>query len=130
MSKSSLILEKNYKLQQSAETKTKIAELNDKIERATRIKNKLNDLKKEVKEHRTNSKNIFKEYSYWKGENNSKWEEKSESELISGSITNCIKNIDDNIDRLIDKITEMQNEVNSLGSTLSVLPNEFNSCCY
>ncbi|ORO17766.1 DUF5082 domain-containing protein, partial [Staphylococcus aureus] len=27
MSKSSLILEKNYKLQQSAETKTKIAEL-------------------------------------------------------------------------------------------------------
>ncbi|MGT2333666.1 hypothetical protein ACVPOY_04085 [Staphylococcus aureus] len=54
MSKSSLILEKNYKLQQSAETKTKIAELNDKIERATRIKNKLNDLKKEVKEHRTN----------------------------------------------------------------------------
>ena len=44
-----------------------------------------------MKEHRTNSKNIFKEYSYWKGENNSKWEEKSESELISGSITNCIK---------------------------------------
>lgn len=55
--------------------------------------------------------------------NHSKWEEKSENELISGSITNCIKNID----RLIDKITEMQNEVNSLDSTLSVLENAINS---
>ncbi|AMO52827.1 hypothetical protein Tgr_1248 [Staphylococcus aureus subsp. aureus Tager 104] len=36
------------------------------------------------------------------------------------------KNIDDNIDRLIDKITEMQNEVNSLDSTLSVLENAIN----
>lgn len=34
MSKSSLILEKNYKLQQSAETKTKIAELNDKYRKS------------------------------------------------------------------------------------------------
>ncbi|MBU7403185.1 hypothetical protein KR888_12125 [Staphylococcus aureus] len=59
MSKSSLILEKNYKLQQSAETKTKIAELNDKIERATRIKNKLNDLKKSIEQiQRIFSKNI------------------------------------------------------------------------
>lgn len=62
MSKSSLILEKNYKLQQSAETKTKIAELNDKIERATRIKNKLNDLKRKWKSieqiQRIFSKNI------------------------------------------------------------------------
>lgn len=127
MSKSSLILEKNYKLQQSEETKAKITELNDKIERAIRIKNKLNDLKKCVKEHKTNTNKIFKEYSYWKGENNSKWEEKSENELIDGSITDCIKNIDDNVDRLIDKITEMQNEVNSLGSTLSVLENAINS---
>lgn len=59
--------------------------------------------------------------------NHSKWEEKSENELIDGSITDCIKNIDDNVDRLIDKITEMQNEVNSLGSTLSVLENAINS---
>ncbi|HDA7838103.1 TPA: hypothetical protein O5V91_000646 [Staphylococcus aureus] len=51
----------------------------------------------------------------------------SESELISGSITNCIKNIDHNIDRLIDKITEMQNEVKSLDSTLSVLENAMDS---
>ncbi|AVS03982.1 TPA: hypothetical protein PD760_000109 [Staphylococcus aureus] len=59
--------------------------------------------------------------------NHSKLEDQSENELISASITNCIKNIDDNIDRLIDKITEMQNEVNSLDSTLSVLENAKNS---
>lgn len=59
--------------------------------------------------------------------NHSKWEEKSENELINGSITYCIKNIDDNVDRLIDKITEMQNEVNSLGSTLFVLENVMDS---
>nr|WP_200754512.1 hypothetical protein [Staphylococcus aureus] len=53
-------------------------------------------------------------------------EDQSENELISGSITNFIKNIDPNVDRLIDKITEMQNEVNSLGSTLSVLENAIN----
>ena len=47
---------------------------------------------------------------------------KSENELIIGSITDCIK-----INRLIDKIIEMQNEVNSLGSTLSVPENAINS---
>ncbi|MCT2093256.1 hypothetical protein M3E02_04825 [Staphylococcus epidermidis] len=60
-------------------------------------------------------------------ENNSKWERKSENELIVGSMSDCIKNIDENIDRLIDKITEMQNEVNSLGSILSILDNAINS---
>ncbi len=59
--------------------------------------------------------------------NHSKLEDQSENELISGSITNCIKNIDPNVDRLIDKITEMQNEVNSLGSTLFVLENVMDS---
>ncbi|MCD8853881.1 DUF5082 domain-containing protein [Staphylococcus epidermidis] len=107
--------------------KAKIADLNDKIERATRVKIKLTELKKNVKEHKVDVKNIFKEYTYWKGENNSKWEKKSENELIVGSMSNCIKNIDENIDRLIDKITEMQNEVNSLGSILSILDNAINS---
>ncbi|BCN87334.1 hypothetical protein [Staphylococcus argenteus] len=59
--------------------------------------------------------------------NHSKWEDQSENELIIGSITDCIKNINHNIDRLIDKIIEMQNEVNSLGSTLSVPENAINS---
>lgn len=56
-------------------------------------------------------------------ENKSKWERKSENELIVGSMSDCIKNIDENIDRLIDKITEMQNEVNSLASAIEKITN-------
>lgn len=68
MSKASLILEKNQKLQQSADTKAKIADLNDKIKRATRVKIKLTKLKKNVKEHKSDSKNLSKEYIIGKGE--------------------------------------------------------------
>ncbi|XHJ04875.1 hypothetical protein ACFDBE_01565 [Staphylococcus epidermidis] len=61
-------IEKNYKLQQSAEIKAKIADLNDKIKRATRVKIKLTKLKKNVKEYKSDAKNLSKEYLIGKGE--------------------------------------------------------------
>ena len=127
MEKAQLILERKHKSAESVDTEAKISKKKKKIEKAKKIKRKLEHLKADVKDHKYNTTKIFKEYDYWTGQNNSKWIEKSEAELVNKSLSDCINNIDDNIDKLIDKITEMENEVNSLGGTLSSLKNIINS---